>query len=132
MKEFFTKEFLALDNKNKWDALTAMRGPDAEIPAGLERLKELVTARIRALIVADDTPVTDIDYSDPDSFVAGYLYNNTVMTEGEAKEVVDRVNAMSTNHFHFLNHLRKAMAVFVNSPIWGGYGDAILIALKRR
>src|SRR3990172_13255170 len=98
--------------RQKYDILSALRGPDDDANY---TLKELVTARIRSIVFART--------KDESVFRIDSLYTDTPLSEIELHGfVVGRSVTVS----HFVYHLVQAVEATVDHPVWGGLGRRLI------
>lgn len=104
--------------------LSAVRGPDIHIPRVTSPLKELVTARVRAILEGDRDDVFVLQRG---------IITRLRFNEGDLALLFKAVKAMTDGDYrklyHFLQHLREAVEVTATHPIWGGYADEIAFLL---
>jgi len=99
--------------RQKYDILSALRGPDDD--ADYE-LKELVTARIRSIVFAKTK----------DESVFG-IYNDTPLAGTELDALTPNKRSSGDVYPpHFVSHLWEAVNATVDHPVWGGLGRRLL------
>ena len=110
------KSFLKLPDKQAYDLMAAVRGPDGEG----KTLKQLLTARIRAIIFKDAYLPHSPGAFQIDSFSDGNL--------SQLKQTLDN----NSTSWHFMTHLLHAVESSKRHPIWGGHGPVIYAMLAEK
>lgn len=124
---------LSLSPARLFDAVAAIRGPDLVLPMPmppksnalrLERIKYIVTGRIRTIVFRDTGPA---------------VFTLFPITEDEITEIrsivlqilkMARTTETSIGVNHFLRHLEEAVMSTADHPIWAGLPSRVSAALR--